>query len=144
MASSKEFVEFVCDIPTDVIPQDKELEKILKKIPNPKYIVTDSTTKHTKDVLKKMEVDYKNFIYIYDAHDMNYIFKYRKECLAKFLSKFNFKASDCVIFEDNVKNLEVAKNHGMVTVYIKPNEPEKPQYVDYMFPDIKGALVKLF
>lgn len=139
-----EFVEYVCDMPTDDIPQDKELSQILRQIPNTKYILTDSTQKHTKDILKKMKVDENIFTYIYDAHDMEYIFKYRRECFEKFLQTFNLKAQDCVMFEDSIKNLETAKACGMITVYIKPNQTNKPEFVDYMFADIKTALRELF
>lgn len=142
--SQKDFVEYVCDIPTDDIPQDKELNALLKQISNAKYILTDSTQKHTKDILKKMEVSENNFNYIYDAHDMDYIFKYRKGCFEKFLAKFNLQAKDCVMFEDSYKNLEMAKFCGMTTVYIKHDVTEKPQSVDYMYPDIKTALKSLF
>lgn len=142
--SQRDFVEYVCDVPTDVIPQDEELDKILKKIANSKYILTDSTQKHTDDVLKKMRVSSDNFVYIYDAHDMEYVFKYRKECFEKFLSKFGLSAEECVIFEDNTKNLETAKSCGIITVFIKPNQNEKPDFVDYMFSDIKTALSQIF
>ena len=63
--SQSEFVEYVCDVPTDCIPQDKELSQILRQIPNTKYILTDSTQKHTKDILKKMKVDENIFTYIH-------------------------------------------------------------------------------
>ncbi len=140
----RDFVEYVCDVSTDCIPQDKELDTILKQISNTKYILTDSTQKHSKDVLNKMQVDVNLFTYIYDAHDMNYIFKYRKECFEQFLSKFNLKAKDCIMFEDSIKNLETAKSCGMITVYIKPNQTNKPEFADYMFSDIKTALKELF
>lgn len=140
----REFVEYICDVSTDDIYQDKELDAILKQISNAKYILTDSTQKHTKDVLTKMGVDKNNFIYIYDAHDMNYIFKYRKECFEKFLAKFSLQADDCIMFEDNAKNLEVAKSCGMTSIYIKPDQTEKPWFADYMFSDIKSALKNLF
>ena len=91
-----------------------------------------------------MKVDENIFTYIYDAHDMEYIFKYRRECFEKFLQTFNLKAQDCVMFEDSIKNLETAKACGMITVYIKPNQINKPEFVDYMFPDIKTALKNMF
>lgn len=139
-----EFIEYVCDIPTDFISEDKELATILKQISNSKYIVTDSTQKHTKDVLEKIKINKDLFVYIYDAHDMDYIFKYNKVCFEKFLDKFNLCAQDCVIFEDSIKNLDMAKSCGMITVFVKPDKIEKPQYVDYMFSDIKTALKELF
>ena len=142
--SQSDFIEYVCDVPTDCIAQDKELDRILHQIHNPKYIFTDSTQKHVRDVLKKEQVKIDNFIYIYDAHDMEYVFKYRKECFEKFLSKFGLSAEECVIFEDNTKNLETAKSCGIITVFIKPNQNEKPDFVDYMFSDIKTALSQIF
>ena len=32
----------------------------------------------------------------------------------------------------------------MITVYIKPNQTNKPEFVDHMFADIKTALRELF
>ena len=53
-----------------------------------------------------MKVDENIFTYIYDAHDMDYIFKYREGCFEKFLQTFNLKAQDCVMFEYSIKNLK--------------------------------------
>ena len=142
--SQAEFMEYVCDVTTDDIVQDKELDILLKQISNDKYILTDSTKKHVKDVLNKMEVSEDHFIYVYDAHDMEYIYKYRDGCFEKFLEHFNLRGKDCVIFEDNIENIEKAKGCGITTVYIKPDIVEKPQCVDYLYPDIKTSLKDLF
>ena len=91
-----------------------------------------------------MAIDINNFMYIYDAHDMEYVFKYNKSCYERFLQKFTLRSSECVIFEDSLKNLESAKACGMTTVYIRPNTTEKPACADYVFSDIKTALKNMF
>lgn len=142
--SQKDFIEYVCDVTTEDISPDKELDVLLRQISNDKYILTDSTKKHVKDILNKMEVSENHFIYVYDAHDMEYVFKYNDGCIEKFLDKYNLQGRDCVIFEDNIENIAKAKLCNMTTVYIKPDKTEKPQEADYMFPDIKTALKNLF
>lgn len=141
--SKFEFMEDVCDVDVSILPPDTELNELLKHLPQPKYILTDSIRRHVSDTLKAIHVDENLFAGVFDAHDMNYTFKHNPESFAMFLQKYGLKASDCVLFEDSANNLKVAKSLGFKTVLIRPECPEE-QKADYWFPDIKTAITKLF
>lgn len=142
--SKKEFVEYVCDVDVGILSSDKELDDIICQIPNKKYILTDSTSKHVKDTLKQISLNESHFSGICDAHDMQYTFKHNTEGYNIFFDKYSLSPTDCVIFEDNMNNIEVAKSLGMTTVLISPDIQNKPLCADYLFTDIKTALRKLF
>ncbi len=142
--SKYDFVEYICDLDMTVLPTNEELDNLLSQIPNPKYILTDSTSKHVKDTLKQIAVKENHFQGICDAHIMSYAFKHSPEGYNKFFEYFSLKPEGCIMFEDSLNNLEVAKSLGMTTVLISPNTKEKPTFVDYFYSDITIALKQLF
>lgn len=141
--SKFEFMEDICDVDVSILPPDTELNELLKHLPQPKYILTDSIRRHVSDTLKAIHVDENLFAGVFDAHDMNYTFKHNPESFEMFLQKYNLKAGDCILFEDSANNLKIAKSLGFKTVLIRPECPEE-QKADYWFPDIKTALKSLF
>ena len=100
--SKREFVEYVCDVDVGILSPDKELDNILCQIPNKKYILTDSTSKHVKDTLKQISLNESHFVGICDAHDMQYTFKHNVDGYKIFFDKFSLNPTDCIIFEDNI------------------------------------------
>ena len=132
----KEFMDFICDVDVSIIPQNKQLNDLLKSMPERKYILTDSTRGHVYDVLSALKISPDLFEAIFDAHDMNYTFKYRPESFALFLKKYDLQACDCIFFEDSICNLQVAKSLDFTTVLIG----DKAEDVDYNFPNIVSAL----
>ena len=141
--SKFEFMEDVCDVDVSILQPDTKLNGLLKRLPQPKYILTDSTRRHVSDTLKAIRVDENLFTGVFDAHDMNYTFKYNPESFRLFLQKYNLKAQDCILFEDSVTNLRTAQQLGFTTVLIRPDIPAEANF-DYCFSDIKTALTKLF
>jgi len=142
--SKPDFIEYICDVDVGILPPSPQLNHILKSIPNTKYILTDSTSKHVHDTLHQLGVDTNHFSGIFDAHNMQYIFKYNPQSYKLFLQKYGLNATDCIMFEDSYTNLEVAKSLGFSTVLIRPDAVSKPVYADYVFKDITTALKKLF
>lgn len=142
--SKHDFLEYVCDVDVSQLKPNPELNDLLLRLPQCKFILTDSTKRHVDDVLKQIAVDAANFSGIFDAHNMNYTFKYNPEGYKSFLQKFCLSAQDCIMFEDNPKNLKIAKRLGFMTVLISPKPLEKYDFVDLEFPDIKIALRQLF
>ena len=139
-----EFMERACDVDVSIIPADSELADILKSIPNPKYILTDSTNNHVLATLNQLRIDIANFISVFDAHDMQYTFKHTPKGYQMFLQKFALNPNECIMFEDSINNLRVAKDLGFTTVFINHENQKVPAFVDYHFQDIKTALRYLF
>lgn len=141
--SKFEFLEDICDVDVSMLQSDSELNEILHKLPQDKYILTDSIYRHVKDTLKVLHVDEQLFKGVFDAHDMGYIFKYRPKSFEQFLQKYGLQSSECILFEDSITNLRVAKSLGFITVLVRPEKIEDDK-VDYWFSDIKSALKALF
>ena len=143
-SDKKEFMDFICDIDVGMLKKDNNLSKILKAIPQSKFIVTDSTKQHVKDTLKQIGVEENIFKGISDCESRGFIFKPEAEVFYDLSSAYNIDLSKSAFFEDKVKNLEVAKILGMTTIWIVEEEQPKPQYVDYSFHDVVEALQFLF
>ncbi len=142
--SKQEFLEYICDVDVSSLPQDKELNDLLRKLPNDKYIITDSTKKHVTDVLSQIKVDKDLFKNIFDGHDMHYSFKCTGKGFAKFLQKYGLSASECIVFEDNGDNLRAAKKLGFITIGIGNKiNAEDVAFCDYLYKDIKEALLSV-
>ncbi len=141
--SKKEFMNFICDVDVSFLPRNKKLNELLKKLPQRKFIITDSIIKHVHDVLKAINVDEDSFEDIFDGHAMNYVFKHDSQCFVNFLRRYNLKARDCLLFEDNPDNLCAAKSVGLATVLISPEPTKKYSFIDQSFPDIVTALATL-
>ena len=138
--SKKDFMDFICNVDVSFLPQDHALDAKLKEMPQRKFILTDSTKKHVLDVLLVIGVATDNFVSIFDGHDMAYTFKHNHKGFKLFLDNYSLKAKDCLLFEDNPCNLEVAKEMGFTTVLISQEDKETPSFCDYRFADIKKAL----
>lgn len=140
--SPKEFMDFICDIDVSFLPPNPQLDKLLAGLPQNKYILTDSTKKHVNDTLAALKVKTEHFSGIFDAGDGNYVFKPNRSVFETFFSQYELIPAACIMFEDNVLNLQTAKSLGMATVLIS-NETNIPSYVDYVFPDINSGLSTL-
>lgn len=140
--SPQEFMDFICDIDVNFLPPNPQLDKLLTRLPQNKYILTDSTIKHVNDTLTALKVETEHFNGIFDAADGNYIFKPNRSVFETFFNKYKLLPTNCIIFEDNALNLQTAKSFGMTTVLIS-NEASAPSYVDYVFPDINSSLSTL-
>ncbi len=141
--SKEEFLENVCDVDVSYLSQNLILNQYLSQLSQRKFILTDSIAKHVSDVLRIIGVDENLFEAVFTAKDMNYIFKYKPEGFYKFLQKYSLKAQDCVLFEDSLRNLKVAKSLGFITVFISSEIRLKESYIDYQFTDINVAMKEL-
>ena len=138
--SKCEFMEKCCRVDMSFLEPNLELNNLLHSIPQTKIIFTDNTANHVDDVFNAVGIDANNFIGIFDAHSMNYTFKHQNKAFEMMLEHFKVNPVNCVMFEDNISNLQMAKNFEMTTVLVNPKITEKPQFVDYMFADITSAL----
>jgi putative hydrolase of the HAD superfamily len=138
--SKYEFMEKGCRVDMSFLKPNLELNTLLQSIPQTKIIFTDNTANHVSDVFNAVGIDADNFVGIFDAHSMNYTFKHQNKAFEMMLEHFKVNPTNCIMFEDNITNLQMAKNFEMTTVLINPTIIEKPQFVDYMFTDITSAL----
>ena len=141
--SPQQYLEYVCDVDVNFIRENKKLAERLSLIKQDKYIYTDSTQSHVAAVLKQLQIDSSSFINIYDASVGLYQYKYSVEGFSLFFQTSQLKPQESIIFEDSIRNINMAKRFGMKTVYIG-NKKTDVENADYVFANINDALDFLF
>lgn len=139
-----EFIEDICDVYVGMLEQNPQLAELLGKLPQRKFIFTDSTKKHVADVLKQIGVPAKLFELVADTGSIGYKFKYDDGSFAKFFALADIKPEDSVIFEDSRTNIKKAKSAGLTTVLIAPENSASCAEADYCFTNINSALQTIF
>ena len=142
-----EFLEFVHDIDISWLPKDLLLREELIKIKEKKYIFTNGSHSHVKNVTKQLGIE-DLFDGAFAITDANFIPKPFKEPYEKLIKKFNIEPSKSILIEDIAHNLEQAKNLGMKTCWLENDEAfakkdaDKP-YIDYKIKNLPSFLQKI-
>ena len=118
-----------------------DLYKLLRGIKN-KYIMSNGSRHHVDTVLRKMklrELFPNHTVTCYEDFAPRIKPNLYAYCVS--LKHFKIPNENIIFFEDNIENLHTAKyKFGWTTVLILPDQFNKPEYVDYIFPDITQAL----
>lgn len=137
--SEKEFMDYICNVAVGHLSPDPQLEVLLRRLPGRRFVYTDSTAGHVADTLRRLEVSPQVFDFVCDAERTGFKFKFQKEGFEEFFRICKIEPQKGVMFEDSLRNLEIAKSFGMTTVLISPHRENKV-YLDYQFSDINKAL----
>ena len=142
-----EFLKFVHDVDISWLPKDLKLRKELIKIKEKKYIFTNGSHAHVKNVTKQLGID-DLFDGAFDIVDANFIPKPHIDPYKKIIQKFNLDPKKSILIEDIAHNLEQAKNLGMKTCWLKNDESfakkdaDKP-YIDYKIKSLPSFLQEI-
>ena len=134
--NAQEFLDFVHDIDLDFLKNDKDLELELSKIKDKKIIFTNGSRAHAENVTKRIGIN-KLFDGIFDIKDCEFIPKPSKEPYKKLVENYKIEPQYCIFFEDIARNLKLAYELGMKTVWIENNEPWAAKYSDEKFVNFK-------
>ena len=110
-----------------------DLSNEIQRIKLPKYILTNATFGHANEILNKMDLD----------EEFN---KPYKECYERvqrdIMKDLNKQVDEYLFFDDLLENLEGAKEHGWIPIWISPNYKEAYKYpfVYRAFPSLTEAL----
>ncbi len=131
-------MEYICFQDVSSIQYNPELKDILSTIKQRKIIFTNADYRHMDRVLDRLELS-TNFEK-FTCFDSNFHFKPEPEAFEVFLNKMKLDAKRCVFFEDNLKNIEMAKQYGMTTVFVAEEPQFQPSFCDYQVQTITEGL----
>jgi putative hydrolase of the HAD superfamily len=142
-----DFLEFVHDIDISWLPKDIKLKEELIKIKEKKYIFTNGSHAHVKNITKQLGID-GLFDGAFDIVDANFVPKPHIDPYKKIIEKFNIDPTKSILIEDIAHNLEQAKNLGMKTCWLENDESfakkdaNKP-YIDYKIKSLPSFLQEI-
>lgn len=147
-----EFLDYVHDVDLEMLRPDPKLREGIKRLPGRKFIFTNGSQGHAKNVGTHLNV-YDLFDGIFGIEDVDYVPKPKRSPYIKFCDYFDIDPAKAIMFEDSVRNLEVPKHMGMATVLVASNidwfydnAAENPvsensdEWVDYATDDLAGWL----
>ena len=119
---------------------DENLSRILNNLKSPKYIYSNGTYEHIKEILYKMNLT-GMFDKLYARDTIPFMkpyiesFKFIEQDIRKYYNDRN----KYYFFDDRLDNLKTAKSRGWYTIWVNIDFINKPYYVDYAFPNIHTA-----
>jgi len=142
-----EFLDFVHNIDISWLPKDQLLREELLKIKEKKYIFTNGSHSHVKNITKQLGIS-DLFDGAFAITDADFIPKPSIEPYKKLVKKFDLNPKKSILIEDIAHNLKNAKHLGMKTVWLENNEAfaskdkDKP-YIDYKIKNLSGFLQEI-
>ncbi len=127
-----EFLHYVHDIPLEEYLQpNSQLDAVLASLPQEKVVFTNASREHAERVLAALGIR-RHFERIVDVRDMNYESKPRPSAYRRICQMLDAEPQECLLVEDNVRNLRPAKALGMTTVLVRDGHPEADDSADYV------------
>jgi putative hydrolase of the HAD superfamily len=141
-----EFLQYVHDIPLDqFLRPNPELDAVLASLPQEKIIFTNASREHAEAVLAVLGIR-RHFGQIVDIRDMDYESKPHAVAYRRICQLLDVQPGQCLLVEDNVRNLVPAKDLGMTTVLVGDGSQAGNNSVDYTIrriEDIQQVLAKV-
>jgi putative hydrolase of the HAD superfamily len=132
-----EFLDYVHDIPLhEYLRPNPELERALASISQRKVIFTNASRQHAEAVLAQLGVAH-HFERIVDVRDVAYESKPQQGAYRRICELLDARPEECLLVEDNVRNLRPAKALGMVTVLVGDSHSGGEDSVDYALQDVE-------
>jgi putative hydrolase of the HAD superfamily len=138
-----EFLDFVHDIPLEeYLAPNPELDTALAHLPQQKVVFTNASREHAERVLALLDIR-RHFSRIVDVRDMGYESKPQPAAYRRVCALLGVPPHDCVLVEDNVRNLLPAKAAGMTTILVGDADSGPEPGIDYVIRRIEeiGAAV---
>ena len=146
-----EFLDFVHDVDLSMLAPNPDLYAAIKALAGKKFIFTNGSRGHAKNVASHLGL-WELFDGSFGIDDVDYIPKPQRSPYVRFCDHFDIDPARAIMFEDNVRNLEVPKAMGMKTVLIVSDvdlstEPEDARpagrntsapWVDHITDDLAG------
>lgn len=129
------FLEYVHDIPLErYLTPNPRLDAALGALPHRKVIFTNASREHAAAVLAILGIG-RHFDRIFDIRDMDYHSKPHPSAYQRLCALLAVRPEECILVEDNLRNIEPARNLGMTTILVGDGSHDGA--VDYVIPTIE-------
>jgi putative hydrolase of the HAD superfamily len=140
------FLDYVHDIPLhEYLQPNPELDRVLASIPQEKVVFTNASREHAERVLDLLAIR-RHFARIIDVRDLDYESKPRPSAYHRTCALLQVRPEECLLVEDNARNLRPAKALGMTTVLVGDGSDPPDEGVDFVLSrieEIAGVLAKI-
>ncbi len=117
----RDYMEFVHAVPhSEYISPNPELDRMLARLRPQKAIFTNASQSHARRVLSALGVSISHFECIFDFEAAGCYPKPDPEAYRRVLGRLGVSGDQCMLVEDNPRNLQTAKSvFGMTTVLVQ-------------------------
>ena len=134
----EDFLSTVHDIDFSALAKDPKLLSALNKLPGRKLVYTNGTVPYAREVLKYRGL-LDAFDEIYGIEDADYVPKPFSKAFEIIFSKASIVRNRSVMFEDEVRNLEVPFKLGLKTILVSDIQSNK-EYVTHSVKNLSDFL----
>lgn len=121
------YLNFVHNLSLDGIWPDPALNSMLASLPAEKVIFTNADRPHAERVLQRLGIR-RHFSRIIDVVAVDYVSKPNLPAYTACLRLLDATGDQCVMIEDNERNLQPAAALGMVTVLVDGAPTDRADY----------------
>jgi putative hydrolase of the HAD superfamily len=133
-----DYLDYVHDIPLhNYLVPNPALDRALASLPQRKVVFTNASREHAERVLDSLGVRH-HFERIVDVRDVDFQSKPRISAYRRACQLLNLRPEECVLVEDNVRNLQPARQLGMTTVLVSEDDQDESGVVDHTIPRVEG------
>ena len=119
----EEFLKYVHTIDLSFMKEDKILRNELEKLDMKKFIFTNGSAEHAKNILTHLGVyDLFGRDKIFDIKDAGYVPKPEAKTFDLMVEKFELNPKETIYIEDIAKNLSIGYERGCTTVWLINDE----------------------
>lgn len=133
-----EYLAYVHNVPYELyLSQNEALSAMLSKLNMSKSVFTNADRAHAVRVLSALGVE-RHFDVVVDLYATNFVNKPRPGAFDVLFGVLKAEPQECVLIDDQVRNLQTAQSLGMATVLVRPDGiPD--EFADFCVPDIVTA-----
>jgi putative hydrolase of the HAD superfamily len=136
----EDYLHFVHDIDlTAYLGPNPALARMLRALPQRKVIFTNANVEHARNVLNILGCA-DQFERLIDVRAVNFVSKPDPRAYECILNIIGARGDECVLIEDNARNLRPAKALGMTTILVDNSECDEVDFCVRNILDVKGAI----
>ncbi len=143
----REFLDYVHDIDLSFLEKDKTLKYELENIKLNKYVFTNGSKEHVKNITTHLGID-DQFDGVFDIVDAEYHPKPEAKAFDLMVQKFKIDPNETLYIEDIAKNLSIGKERGTFTAWLINDEywgkkESEKDYIDYKIENLSLFLKEI-